>query len=298
MQRRRLRAGLVLLLAVVALGAAGAAVDSGSSGGGSTGLGEGSGSGAGSGADGLPSITPEFDPFFDGGLLAFALGVLAIAGLVSAIVGGVLLLLGKDWEELKSLLSSASIKIGVFALVGIGFYLLMQFFGGLPAGGGSTGLGGGSEDVQAAGEAASSTGLQLPAVVGIALVAVVLLFIVVTTLRGGDEEDEDVAAVTPDPEESPGGTGGATPTSASVGRPPADNEVYRAWLALADAANADARRETPSEVADRAVAVGVDEEATREITSLFETVRYGGMEPDDAAEQRAASAVARMAGDR
>ncbi|AGN01883.1 hypothetical protein L593_09690 [Salinarchaeum sp. Harcht-Bsk1] len=298
MQTRRLRAGLVLLLAVVALGAAGAAVDSGRSGGGSTGLGEGSGSGAGSGADGLPSISPEFNPFFDGGILAAAIGVLAVVGLVAALVGGTLLLLEKDWDELKEYLFSAGIKVGVFALVGIGFYLLMQLFDGLPDGGGSTGLGGGSEDVEAAGEAASSTGLQLPTVVGIVVVAAILLFIVVTTLGGGSEEDGEAVAATPDPEESPGGIGTATPTSTTVGRPPADNEIYRAWLALAEEANADARRETPAEVADRAVAAGVDEAATREITSLFERVRYGGVEPDEATEQRAERALARMAGDR
>lgn len=297
METRRLRAGIVLLLAVVALGAAGAAVDSGSAGGGSTGLGEGSGSGVGSGQSGIFGLTPEFHPFFDGGILALLIGVGAIAGVVAAVVGGVLAAINWDWETFKERLVSTSLRLGVLGLLAVGFYLLIQLFDGLPSGGGSSGIGG-TSDVQGAGEAASETGLQLPAVLGIAIVAVLLLFVVARTLGAGEDEEEPTVEGAIDPGRTATDSGGDAMASANVGRASADNEVYRAWLALAREAGADARRETPAEVADRAVASGVDEAATREITSLFESVRYGGREPSDALEQRAKRARARVAGDR
>ncbi|GAB3023762.1 DUF4129 domain-containing protein [Natronobiforma cellulositropha] len=73
----------------------------------------------------------------------------------------------------------------------------------------------------------------------------------------------------------------------------ATNGVYHAWLSLCRATGGQRRvTETPGEVATEAVDAGLDERGVREVTSLFEAVRYGGRSPTPERERRARDAAA------
>lgn len=294
MESRRLRAAVVLLLAVAALGAAGAAVDTSGGGGGSSGVGEGSSSGAGPAeGEGAASEIADIQPLIPGDIMTTILGALAVGGFVVAVVTVVLVLLRWDWDDLIAFVRSKA-GIVVVGLLGVAvIYLLFELFA-FSNGGGSEGVSeGGSEGMV---ETASETGVQLTAAVAFAVVVVLVVFLVLLA-RAYEDEDDVVAHVAPDTGGGAVESGGTARTGTDVGRPPADNEVYRAWLSLADAANANARRDTPEEVAERAVDAGVDETATREITALFESVRYGGREPTGGIEQRARQAQSELAGE-
>lgn len=271
--------------------------DSGA-GGGSTGLGDGSGSGLGSGENGIINEIQEIDPLFEGSYLATAIGVLAVVGALVGVVGLILGLLNWDREQFRQVLLAYGGKALGLLLVGLFIWLLFDQFS-LSIGGGSTGVGG-DGDSEGAGAVSDATGMELPAILGIAVVAAVIIGALVLVQRsGGDEEEAPPAA--PDAAEADGPPTpavedvSATPGASAVGRAAADNEVYRAWLALADAAGANARRDTPDEVVDRAVDSGVEADAATEITSLFERVRYGDTEPDEQLERRARRARERLA---
>ncbi|GAB3687656.1 hypothetical protein GCM10028857_20990 [Salinarchaeum chitinilyticum] len=297
METRRLRAGVVLLLAVAALGAAGAAVDS-SGGGGSGSSGTGSGTTSGSGGSqggGFAPMPDEAEPLFPGDVLAMLIGIVAVGGFVVAVVAAVLAILRWDWDDLLAYVRSRAQTFALFVLGVVAIYALFELLT-FSNGGGSTGdFSSGAEGVS---DTASATGVELTAAVGIAIVIVLLLLLALIARSAEDEDDGAAASVASEPEESGGGTSGVALGGATVASPPADNEVYRAWLSLANAANANARQETPEEVADRAVDAGVDEAAAREITSLFESVRYGDREPTSGIEQRAERARAKLSGER
>jgi|GEM_PF-3328083 len=300
MDGRRVRAGLVLVLVVVALGAAGASMGDTGSGGGSAGLGDGSGSGIGEGESGIFQEIQELNPLFDGAYLTMAIGILAVVGALVAIVGLALGLVRWDWEEFLTVLREYGGKaIAVLLVFGVLYLLLQQFSPSV--GGGSSGLGG-EGNAEGAGAVSDATGLELPAILGVAVLVGVLVMVALMLHRSESEDDvegEPEAAVV---EGEPGATapagGGGPIGGAGVGHVAADNEVYRAWLALADAAGVDARRSTPGEVADRAEAAGVARDVSREITSLFELVRYGPEEPEESLEERARRARGRISGER
>jgi hypothetical protein len=99
---------------------------------------------------------------------------------------------------------------------------------------------------------------------------------------------------------------GADPEAAAIGRAAGraadriergdgSNDVYRAWremTALLDVSNPDAT--TPREFADAAVDAGMTPEDVRELTRLFEDVRYGGYEPTEERERRAVRVFRRI----
>lgn len=74
--------------------------------------------------------------------------------------------------------------------------------------------------------------------------------------------------------------------------PAPDNDVYRAWVALA--AGLDGTQRTPAAVADRAVEAGLPEGAVAELTDLFREVRYGDADPTEERERRAEAALSRI----
>jgi hypothetical protein len=60
-----------------------------------------------------------------------------------------------------------------------------------------------------------------------------------------------------------------------------DNAVYRAWVEMTGLLNVDQpEMYTPGEFADAAIALGMGETDVRELTRLFNEVRYGGMDAD------------------
>ena len=75
----------------------------------------------------------------------------------------------------------------------------------------------------------------------------------------------------------------------------ADNEVFRAWAAMTD--HLDVERpesSTPTEFALAAVDAGMADEDVRELTGLFESVRYGRAEATQDREERAVAALRRI----
>lgn len=74
-----------------------------------------------------------------------------------------------------------------------------------------------------------------------------------------------------------------------------ENAIYRAWREMADALDVrNPRTTTPEEFADVAVDAGMSREDVRELTRLFEEVRYGDAEPTREREQRAQDALRRI----
>lgn len=293
MESRRLRAAVVLLLAIAALGVAGAAVDTSGSGTGSSGMGEGSSSGVGPGEkEGAAERMQDLGALFPGDVLTSIIGALALAGFAVAVVTGVTILLRWDWDDLIAFVRSKG-GIVVAALLGVvGLYLFLQAFQFSSGGDSPSGGGGGSGGLR---DTASETGLQLTPAVAFAVIVVVVVLLVL--LARNSEDDDTIPSTDPDPDGGPVESSGSAGGGTDIGRPPADNEVYRAWLSLADAADANARRATPEQVADRAVDAGVDETAAREITALFESVRYGGAEPTGGIEERAKRARSELGGE-
>lgn len=75
----------------------------------------------------------------------------------------------------------------------------------------------------------------------------------------------------------------------------AENEVYRAWREMTQYIDVDhPETSTPREFAAAATHAGMDADDVAELTSLFEDVRYGGIPPTDAAEDRAIEALRRI----
>lgn len=74
-----------------------------------------------------------------------------------------------------------------------------------------------------------------------------------------------------------------------------DNEVYRAWremTALLDLSKPETN--TPREFEAAAVEAGMERADVRELTELFENVRYGGYEPGPSDEERAVELLRRI----
>lgn len=299
--RRRL---VLAVLAVVALAVAAATVDStvtvtGSD---ATGLGGGDVGGAGPGGNGDLGVTS-----FVGGpvvppaicvrwlnhplVIAGVVGVFGLAGLVA-------------YRRTDSLLPPVTLWISF----GLPVYLVhsiltvcgptnAQFsIGGGPApsnvsivpGGGAGGLGGGS------GQAVPVPTALLALLLAAALSVSVLLLFVSTdddTLPDAEEStaeepEPDVAAV--------GRTAGAAADRIEADAD-AENEVYRAWVAMTRHLAVDhPDSSTPAEFATAAVDAGMARDDVAELTTLFETVRYGGETPTAEREARAVAALRRI----
>ena len=72
------------------------------------------------------------------------------------------------------------------------------------------------------------------------------------------------------------------------------NEVFRAWAAMTAQLDTARGAATPRELEQEAVAAGMDPGDVRELTALFETVRYGGETATEDREQRAAAVLRRL----
>jgi hypothetical protein len=74
-----------------------------------------------------------------------------------------------------------------------------------------------------------------------------------------------------------------------------ENEVYRAWAEMAAALDVDhPDTSTPAEFAEAATEAGIRPDDVRELTSLFEQVRYGTADATSDREQRAVDALRRI----
>lgn len=156
--------------------------------------------------------------------------------------------------------------------------------------GGATGIGSGGEAFSA------------PEFAFVVLVVVALLASLALMLTAGRDDDDDGASAEPDepadldPNLDRFGRVAERAADRIEADADVDNEVYRAWREMTELLDVDRpESSTPAEFADAAVEAGVAADDVRELTAVFEEVRYGGAEVTDDRERRAVEALRRIA---
>jgi hypothetical protein len=307
-KRETLSTALLALLAVVALGVAAATLDSAVAIDGGGGFSGGVESGAGP-TENPGEISPSESP---GGATTLSLPPICYPVLrrppALLLLAGSLLAIGAfAYHDTGSRFAAAVVAGTVGFPVGVVWYglascrdpetageldlgLAGEEEGLLPAGGGGgAGLGTGS------GSVSTPEAVFLAVVVGSILVSLLVL----VTAAGDDDDAGSGGRAEPEPEPTDpdlaevARTAGAA--AARIEGDAGDNGVYRAWREMTEALEVDRPASaTPAEFAAAAVEAGVDEEPVSELTEVFERVRYGGADPTDDRERRAAAALRRI----
>ncbi|MCU4801185.1 DUF4129 domain-containing protein [Halobacteria archaeon HArc-gm2] len=192
-------------------------------------------------------------------------------------------------EALVDVLAAAVLLLGLIALLSVLSLLLGAGGGGL--------LGGGAPAGPATGGGERSVAVPSPSLVTGVAVVLGLLGAVGAAVALGREVATDESESTSSSGGSRGrrhAVGGFTdlPEEEAVSDVHASNPVYRAWREMADRAeSATDDTLTANEVAATAVGHGFDPDAVRELTALFEAVRYGDQPVTDTRRRRAESAL-------
>lgn len=159
-------------------------------------------------------------------------------------------------------------------------------------------MGGGGAPGTGEGEAVSTPEALFMIVVVLALLVSVLLLV---AARGDDEAGGGVGSGADeehDDEKDPDLTAVGRTAGAAADRiedATADNEVYRAWREMTEVLDVDRPdSSTPREFATAATAAGVDPDAVDDLTDVFEAVRYGGADPTGDREAAAVDALRRI----
>lgn len=229
-----------------------------------------------------PAETVELPPFLDA-VFGAVVVVAAVAALVYVLY---------NWREsLATLAQGAAIAVVVFLL----YALLSRVSPGLSEtsefGIGDDEARGGGGDV--GGESLVSTEPTPVAVLFVLLAMAAIVGVAVLYGRDADAGERS---------EHDGGE-----TAAAVGRAAGraadrietadgtENEIYRAWAEMAGLVDApDPGTKTTAEFADAAVESGLAADDVRDLTRLFERVRYGTDDPTPEAEQRAVELFRRI----
>ena len=136
---------------------------------------------------------------------------------------------------------------------------------------------------------------------GHVLLVVALLVVVVAVLSLGSDR-AGTAGEPPEeepPEEEPAGAVGRVAGSAAdridAADVDAENEVYRAWTRMTAALDVNSpETTTPRGFQQAAVEAGMDRSDVAALTELFESVRYGGLDPTDEQERAAVETLRRI----
>lgn len=296
MDRTRVVAALLAVLAVLALSVAAATLESSTDAGQGAGTGPEGGVGAGEGESfdlGSANVSDTGGQFSVPPILVQI--AMALVLLLSA-VGFVQFYL--DYG-LRGLVAMVGLVVGFVAVVTL-FFAFVDL-GDLFDREGVIGLfgenapsvpGGGSP-----GDVADVASTPEPSLAVVALLGAVLVGGVLVVIRASGDANIEVAAPAP-PEEPTVALGQAAGRAAdriAAAGADLDNEVYRAWREMTghlDVENPAAS--TPAEFADAAVAAGMDREDVAELTELFEAVRYGGAAVTEDREERAVAALRRI----
>jgi len=116
-----------------------------------------------------------------------------------------------------------------------------------------------------------------------------------TRSRTEDPAMEEEAPDATDPTKAVGAVAGEAADEIEAEGSDLENEVYRAWAQMATALDVDhPDTSTPAEFAEAATEAGIRPDDVRELTALFETVRYGTADATADREQRAVDALRRI----
>ncbi|MFB6219827.1 MAG: DUF4129 domain-containing protein [Halolamina sp.] len=172
--------------------------------------------------------------------------------------------------------------------------------------GGGIGLGAGQQGANnstaggSMGDAADAVASQPSILLGIVLVVLVGAAVLLLFVATGDagEEPEETEEMPSEPEMPDIGAIGRAAGDAAdriVGEADAENEVYRAWAEMTDYLAVEGpESSTPAEFAEAAIDAGMAPDDVRELTDLFEAVRYGTEEATADREARAVAALRRV----
>lgn len=247
------------------------------------------------GGDGTFSLpVPEGSPGSALEAPSFLAELVWILTLVAVLVALVYLVF--HWREaLARLLEGAAIAVVLF-----GLYILVsrlfsnQFDEGEFGFGDDPSLGGGGGG---GGDQLVSTDPSSVFVLLVVALVLVLAVVAVVFGRGSDGGGSQ------DPPEEDDAESTTTAVGRAAGRTAdrledateAENEIYRAWAEmtrLVDSSNRETK--TPAEFEGAAVDAGMDAGDVRDLTRLFERVRYGTEEPSETDEQRAVELFRRI----
>jgi len=297
--RDSLRVAVVAALCVLALGAAAATLDSATTTGG--GMGPTSSGDAGvddtEGDDTLPLDDRSGGDFGVGGVCIELLRspqALAVAVGIAALIAYAL---RRQYDTMVALAFVFALALPLFIV-----YILLA---GCSTGGGGSLVDGianftNSSMPQGGGMLGDEDGRTVPSAPSLlllALLAGVFLLAVGVVVRGTDDDEEPPQEEFEEDEERAAAVAAAAGRAADRIEADGDleNEVYRAWREMVRLlAVSNPRATTPGEFADAAVAAGIDRDDVRELTGLFEAVRYGGFEATDERERRAVEALRRI----
>jgi hypothetical protein len=289
------------LLAIVSLGLAAATLDSSLAPGGS-GYG---GSDAGVGDDGPRTPEPEENrstgPVDDGSPVGACWPVLAEPPALLALFGLFVALFALVSRATDSKLAGGAVCLAAVVPVAIVWGTLATCPSPDPPENESTTATPGTTDPNGSsvaegggggfGEIAADT-LSSPSVlVALLLVlAVAVVVVAVVGARGDDIPDEEPDIERTPDEEDVVALGRVAGSAADRIEADAatENEVYRAWREMTqELAVENPDSTTPGEFAEAAIAAGMDPDDVAELTDLFETVRYGGIDATAERERRA-----------
>lgn len=163
---------------------------------------------------------------------------------------------------------------------------------GSPSGNNSSGGGMGS----AAETVASQPSLLLGIILVILVIAAVILLFVATGDAGEEpEEPQELPPEPPTPDIGAVGRAAGEAADRIAGEADTGNEVYRAWAEMTEHLAVEGpESSTPAEFAEAAVDAGMAPDDVRELTKLFEEVRYGTVEATADREERAVAALRRI----
>lgn len=296
MAAQRALAALVIVVGVVAIGAAAAGVEdtstrSGVEGdfGGGSGEEEGqSGNGTGPGAPGggvvgLPGWVIE-------AYFILTLGVFSLVGLAAAAY-----YVWKDrMDAIRRLVGSVLTTVLGFVIVVVLFVAMIWLAFDLssfeiPPAPPEQDPGGPSGPTDPQPETA--TGIPPLLLVGAVVVVLVLAVVLVRRYRTDEADEPTEAHDDVDLEEPVSEEPGIPTPPADLAEQHPDNPVYRAWQDLATRVGlAHERNRTPGEVANAAIEQGLPREAVATLTRVFSEVRYGHRPVTEERERRARSA--------
>jgi hypothetical protein len=295
---RTLRSAVVAVLAIVAVAFAATTLDA-------TVTPEQSAGGSGVGGSGeggflpLPRAAPTPVEPVEIPYLQEVLTALVVLGAVATLVYALLY----RREALRALAFGIAVAVGAYLL-----YRLARAFepDGLLAGNGTASAENGTV-LGGAGGTGSATQVGPPPLTILLAVGLVLAVAAVAFALARDREI--VLGAGDAGEAADAATDGSMASAAAVGRAAGraadrietstdvDNEVYRAWREMTDLLDMEApETSTPGEFAAAAVDAGLGQEDVRELTRLFEDVRYGDAVVSADEEERATAVLRRIEG--